>query len=88
MISSLISSIGLVLDIVGASLVCFYGFPQREYSEISETSIPLLVDIKIPGAKEHNELMRKRKTRHLWVARFSLVFMIVGFILQLVSNWF
>ena len=77
--ADIVSSIGLVLDIVGVVLVFKYGL-QTDVRETGGTSVAYR------GGKSDAEA--KREYRHYSrLSRIGLGCLIVGFVLQLVSNF-
>jgi len=76
-LSATINSIGLGLDIVGATLLLFFWVaPQTAFAGQVATN-----------EFEYNERDRKKLKRMKWVAWLGFGLMILGFVLQLVSNY-
>ena len=75
--SDTVNSIGLLLDIAGAILLWKYGLPE---SISREGTIPLVIG-QIDGAE-----VAKAKTYDCW-SKFGLTLLILGFVLQLISNF-
>ena len=75
--SSLINSVGLVLDIIGAVLLWRYGLPES----ISRDGLEIVITSKV----NENE-KAKAKKYDCW-SKIGLSFLIAGFVLQLVSNF-
>jgi hypothetical protein len=73
---SIISSIGLFLDILGAIIIFLYGVPKI---------IPVGGNVIVVAGK--NEEEEKKEERYECIARVGLGFLILGFILQLVGIW-
>ena len=74
---AVISSAGLILDILGVILLFYYGLPE----EISKTGRG---DLFTWGSHEEEAKKWKRyKKRSYW----GLALLVLGFSLQLVSNW-
>ena len=77
--ADIVSSTGLVLDIVGVVLLFFYGLS----ADVSETGGTRLV---WPGGTSKEEA--RREYRHYKrMARIGLGCLMVGFLLQLISNF-
>lgn len=75
--SNCINSVGLVLDIVGATLLWRYGLP----AEISRTGAQTLIE------QQTNEAEVKEAARYDRVASWGFLSLVAGFVLQLVSNF-
>ena len=71
-----LTSIGLVLDIIGVCLLFVYGFPQPDLDD----TIKLVSEQKDPDAP------RKRR-RWVWMSGIGLACLVVGFLLQLWGTW-
>jgi hypothetical protein len=76
--SVIINSLGLVLDIVGAFLIWKYGLPS---STIGRRGHRTLLICKIDEA-ETDKAKEYDRNSH-----FGISFLVIGFILQLVSNF-
>ena len=72
-----INSVGLFLDIVGVFLLFRYGLPEN-VSQTGESFFSLA---------DTNEEEVKKWKRYKKLSYSALVFLVVGFVLQLVSNW-
>ncbi len=72
-----LSSFGLFLDVIGVVLLFKFGLPE----EVRRHGRSFLA---IEGENEDEK--RKAEEYDFW-ARFGLVLLIVGFLLQLISNW-
>lgn len=75
--ANLVSSFGLVLDIVGAVLIYLYGLPEN----ISRTGV---VSITLEQVDE-NEIIKAKK--YDLKSRIGIILLILGFFLQLVGNF-
>ena len=75
--SSLVNSIGLLCDIVGAVLIWRYGLPEP----ISRTGAVHLI------AEQTDETEKAKANRYDRIARSGIVLLVGGFVLQLVSNF-
>ena len=75
--SDVINSVGLALDIGGVILLFIYGLPEP----ISETGAVHLI-VETPSKEEADKWKRYKKKSYL-----GLVLLVLGFSLQLVSNW-
>jgi hypothetical protein len=71
--SKVINTIGLAFDIAGAILIWRYGLPRFELRKDSVNYINLVSQSQ---EKEYDR----------W-AKLGIVFLIIGFSLQLLSNW-
>ncbi|MDE0624997.1 MAG: hypothetical protein OXH99_01230 [Bryobacterales bacterium] len=71
-----VNSIGLGLDIAGVVLLFFFGLP----AEVSRSGALYLSW----GANEEEARKGRRYER---ISRFALVLLVVGFALQIASNW-
>ena len=74
--SAVVNSAGLLLDIIGVILLFCYGLPpdvDREGKQILTW-----------GKDEEEACKGKRYDRISWVA---LVLLVIGFTLQIISNW-
>jgi hypothetical protein len=74
--SNLVNSIGLVCDIIGAVLIWRYGLPEP----ISRSGDVLL-------SLEIDETEKAKAKQFDCIARFGIILLVSGFILQLVSNF-
>jgi hypothetical protein len=72
-----ISTIGLVLDLVGVLLLFKYGLP----SDISKDGVTTL-----SIGTTNNKEIKKWKKYNLW-SKIGLGFIFIGFILQIISNY-
>jgi hypothetical protein len=77
-ISPVVSSAGLVLDIVGVWFVFKYGLPE---SIDRSGHIHIIVE-----QADQTEIAKGKHYDRM--ARLGLLLLIVGFLLQLVGNWF
>jgi len=76
-ISSIINSIGLVLDIIGAMLLLKFGIPNKIDPE---GTIHLII-----GEKDTVEIEKGKRYKR-W-SNIAVFLIIIGFILQLISNF-
>jgi accessory gene regulator protein AgrB len=74
--STIINIIGLFFDILGVVLLFFYEPPKPESHALLLESAP---------SKEDREKVRKRKRKF---SVLGLVLLIIGFSLQIISNFF
>lgn len=86
--SQLLNTTGLVLGMVGVVIIFFYGPPQPNLE--SGVSIGLedgnpLSDGRTVG--QHNEDVEKLRSRHSFCSKAGLVFVFLGFTLQLWATW-
>jgi hypothetical protein len=75
--SALVNSIGLVFDIVGAVLLWRYGLPEP----ISRTGAVHLI------LEQTDDTEKAKAKRYDRIARWGIALLIVGFALQLLSNF-
>ena len=75
----IVSSVGLFLDIVGVVLLFKYGLP----ADVREKGGTI---ISFGGGKRDEEAKREHR-QYKRFSRIGLGFLIVGFVLQLVSNF-
>lgn len=83
-----ITTVGLVLDIIGAVILFFYGPPQPSFEE----SVGLALEDATPlGEHEtvanHKEWVRRKRERYATISKVSMLIIAVGFLLQLVATW-
>ncbi len=79
MASQCLNSLGLFLDIVGVILLFLYGLPAN----VDNTGTIFLVGPMPDSMKRETE--NKWKRYRFW-SRVGLIFLIVGFSLQIISN--
>ena len=88
MCSQVINSIGLVLDIVGAVILFFFGPPQPSFEKgvgiIAEDATPLSDG---RAAAEHDQDMDRVKAKYTLISRLAMAIIAIGFVLQLVAMW-
>jgi hypothetical protein len=73
-----INSLGLVFDIVGVTVLFFFGPPISGL--LSNGAELLWIDSDDPGAT-------KRARRQVCIARVGLFLLFIGFVLQIVGNY-
>ncbi|NIK93642.1 hypothetical protein GZ212_15890 [Mangrovimonas sp. CR14] len=73
---NLINSIGLIFDIIGVIMLFKYGLP----ADVSKDGY-----IGLAIQETNYEDIRKWKKYNFW-SRFALVLLILGFMLQIISN--
>jgi hypothetical protein len=88
MYSQTLNSIGLLLDIVGASMLFKYGFPQPNFEEGVGLGLGL-ANVLENGktVAQHNEEVRVMKGIYFFRSRLAMVLIIFGFLFQLVATW-
>ncbi len=88
MINKLLGSIGLVINLMGISILFIFGFPQPDFDE--SVGLGLEDGNRLANGltvKEYGEqIVRKKKTYQV-LSLFSLFLIILGVILQMVSLW-
>ncbi len=77
MIAHLVSSAGLVLDIIGALMLWRYGLPAA----VDPKGRSFIVTSDV----DNDEVKTAR--RYLWLSRVGVASLVLGFALQLCSNW-
>ncbi len=88
MFSQIVTSFGLVLDIIGAGILFFYASPQPSFEEgvaIGLEDNNVLVDGKTVA--QHNEEVRVQKIQYVNISKLALALLILGFVFQLIGNW-
>ena len=88
MCSQIINSIGLVLDIVGAVILFFFGPPQPSFDK----GVGILVEDATRlsdgrTAAEHDQDMDRAKAKYALISRLAMAIIAIGFVLQLVALW-
>ena len=78
LLSDVINSAGLALDIIGVILLFFFGLPSRV-----REGPPVLSFGEDPDSTKQRE---KQWKRYQLVSWFALVLLVLGFFLQIVSN--
>lgn len=76
--SQLLASSGLVLDVLGAAVLFFYGPPQPDFQED---------DVVIIKDNRRAAEVKKLKAKFIFSSRFGLFLLFAGFILQFVGMW-
>ena len=82
-VAKIINSIGLVFDVVGAFLVAYEVVKQFKGRRYEESMAGAGVD---PPPKETREFTSWESTKFKKMRR-GLLFLILGFVLQMISNW-
>ena len=80
--SAIVNSIGLVLDIVGAIVLFKYGFPPALENNRDGTFM-----ISGSGDSQAEKEALKKDKQYKCLSMVGLIFLIIGFILQLISNF-
>lgn len=89
MISQIITTFGLSLDIIGASILFFYASPQPSFEEGISLGLEdgtVLADGKT--VTEHNYEVRIKKTQYINISKLALALISLGFFFQLIGVWF
>ncbi|MCT4587306.1 MAG: hypothetical protein N4A71_05745 [Carboxylicivirga sp.] len=88
--SNTLSTIGLVLDIIGALILVFSGLPSKYIDKRYKRAEPNLMfdneDTRIKKKIMSNFVDNYNVKYVLW-SRFGLILLIVGFSFQVVSNY-
>ncbi len=88
MFSHIVTTFGLVLDIVGAGILFFYASPQPSFE--SGISIGLEDNNMLADGKtvaQHNDEIRTQKEQYVNISKSALALIILGFIFQVVGTW-
>lgn len=89
-LSKLVSSIGLALDIIGAILIFIYGIPSRfidpRYKRIKKPFPWDSDEVKYTHDTVQGHTKTHNKKYKFW-SNFGIVLLLIGFILQLLSNF-
>ena len=86
MSAAAIASFGLVLNMAGVAIAFIFGYPQPAHEE--GIGLGLEDGTPLPDGRtvaQHNEEIRRRKTKYLFWSRTGLCLIFVGFLLQLVA---
>lgn len=88
MTSSIVSSAGLLLNLIGIISLFKFGFPQPDFSEYVGLALGENDDVDdgITG-KQFAEKQRKKKQLYRCVSQLSLVGIVIGTILQITALW-
>lgn len=77
-----VNSAGLVLDILGVVLLFFYGLP----STVERPEAGVFIEYPAGRTPEETKDREKLWNRHQCMSRLGLTLLVVGFVLQIVSN--
>lgn len=77
--SHIISSAGLVLDVIGVAVLFVYGPPQPDFQED---------DVVVVTDKAQQIAARTLKKKFKFRSRIGLLLLISGFLLQLLGIWY
>ena len=85
----IISTIGLVMNIIGVILLFFFGFPQPNFDE----GVSLGLEDNTPlgngkTVKEQNIEINRKKRIYKIMATVALVLLLFGFLFQLFGVWY
>jgi hypothetical protein len=88
MASQLLSTAGLIFDMIGVALLFIFGPPQPSFEE----GIPLGLEDATPlpdgrTVADHNADTRARRRRYSAISRMALSLIFLGFLLQLTGLW-
>ena len=81
MSAATINSVGLVFDIIGVILLFIFGLPNRFVSDGPPTNT-----ISFGWDPDSVKQWEKKWNWYKFVSWFALVFLVLGFFLQIVSN--
>lgn len=81
-LSKILNSIGLIFDIIGSSFVAIEVVNQFKGNEHK----PVMERTWNETNPETKEFKKWKKSKYLFM-KFGLLFLIIGFILQIFSNW-
>jgi len=88
MISHIVTTFGLVLDIVGAGILFFYASPQPSFEE--GVAFGLEDGTVLENGKtvaQHNDEVRVQKEQYINISKSALGLIILGFVFQLIGTW-
>lgn len=88
MISQIITTFGLVLDIVGAGILFIFALPQPSFEE--GVSLGLEDGTVLANGKtvaQHNDEVRINKKQYVNISKSALALIIIGFFFQLIGVW-
>lgn len=83
----MLNSLGLILGMIGVAMIFVWGPPQPRMEE--GVSIGLEDDNELTGGmtvREHDERVRRTRSKHHNLSRSGLVFIGLGFVFQLVAT--
>ena len=85
MCAKMMTTIGLVLDIVGVCVLYRYGFggASRRVDALNEGVVNEMAKRRSPGALTSQRERQKGRKLAWW----GLVFLLVGFALQILAQW-
>ena len=86
--SQIITTFGLVLDIVGAGILFVYASPQPSLEE--GVSLGLEDGTILANGKtvaQHNDEVRIQKKNYINISKSALALIILGFAFQLIGAW-
>lgn len=82
------TQLGLILNMAGAALAMYFGFPQRSHEEgvaiVLEPATPLRSGIT---AAQHDARVRLVRRVYVAMSHVALALMIIGALLQLVDTY-
>ena len=81
MSAAIINSVGLFLDIIGVILLFIFGLPSRFVSDGPPTNT-----LSFGWDPDSVKQWEKQWNRYKLVSWFALVLLVLGFVLQIVSN--
>jgi hypothetical protein len=86
--ADVVNSIGLGMDIIAGVILFFYGPPQPSLEEGVglglEDDTTLASEMKVA---EHNEQVRRLRSKYTVISRFALGLLALGFLVQLIAVW-
>lgn len=88
MISQIIATFGLVLDIIRASILFFYALPQPSFEDGVSLGLEdgtVLADGKTVA--QHNYEVQTNKTQYINISKLALALISLGFVFQLIGVW-
>ena len=89
MCTQAITTLGLILDTIGALILFFYAPPQPSFEE----SVGIALEDATPLGEggetvaDHKERARKTRERYTWISRVAMLIIALGFVLQLWAMW-
>lgn len=88
MISQIITTFGLVLDIIGAFILFFFALPQPSFEE--GVSLGLEDNTLLMNGKtvaQYNDEIQMQTEKYRRISRLALALIILGFFFQLIGTW-
>ncbi len=85
--SECVNSIGLICDMFGAIFVAWEVVRQYQGEKHLSISVTTFADISVGSASQKTEKFKKWEKNKYNIMKIGLILLIVGFILQIISNY-